>query len=152
MSCTVVAIPYALAWVIGTMVATSSALISEVAEKAEEQRMSQYAKQIAHDCDDVQVITDKHFIEKDFETPFVDNEILKKTLEEHGVRNINENEFTITGQVDNYSLTFQKKSMEEPYSLRITCLSDDNPEEKIEDLNSEYAMNVQEDAYLHILE
>ena len=33
----------------------------------------------------------------------------------------------------------------------ITCLSTDNAEEKVNDLNSEYALNVQEEAYLSIV-
>ena len=121
-------------------------------KKQTEHIMEQYANRISKECDDVQIITDKHFIEKDFETPFVDKDILIKTLEEHGVTNIIENNSTISGQVDNYSLTFKKESEEKPYVLKISCLNNDNPEEKIEDLNSEYSLNVQEDAYLHIIE
>ena len=36
--------------------------------------------------------------------------------------------------------------------LDFKCLKKDNAEEKLDDLNSEYAMNVQEESYLNIIE
>ena len=49
-------------------------------------------------------------------------------------------------------LTFEKPSADKPYNVRISCLEHNNAEEKLNDLNGEYALNVQEDAYLHILD
>ena len=82
----------------------------------------------------------------------MDKEILRKTLEEHGVTNITEWENGMAGDVDNYKLTFEKPSEDKPYNLIISCRENDNAEEKVGDLNSEYAMNVQEDAYMHIID
>ena len=80
MSCTVFAVPYALAWVAGTLItAATSGLKNE----------KQQSFETTNDCEDVHIITEKNFIEKSFETPFMDKEILKKTLEEHGVKTIN---------------------------------------------------------------
>ena len=76
-----------------------------------------------------------------------------KTLEEHGVTDIQENDFgKISGKVDNYNLSFEKQEADKPYFLKISCYESDNAEEKIGDLSSEYALNVQEDAYLNIVE
>ena len=92
------------------------------------------------------------FMEKTFETPFMDRDILLKTLEEHGVKNISKWENGIAGDVDNYKLTFEKPAADKPYNLRISCLENTDAEEKVSDLSGEYAMNVQEDAYLHIID
>lgn len=145
MSCTVLALPYALAWVIGTVATAAAAAAHENQTQTEHFDFSS-------NCEDVHVINEKHFIEKDFETPFVEKELLIKTLEEHGVRNISESDNFVSGQVENYTLNFSRENSESPFDLRISCLTTDNAEEKVSDLGSEYAMNVQEDAYLHIIE
>ena len=89
-------------------------------------------------------------------TAFMDKELLIKTLEEHGVTNITTGEVwetnKISGQIDSYTLTFEKPSDDKPYYLKITCLDSDNPEEKLNDINSEYALNTQEETYLSIVE
>ena len=41
---------------------------------------------------------------------------------------------------------------DKPYFLRISCQNTDNAEEKLGDLSSEYALNVQEEAYLNIVD
>lgn len=144
MSCTVFAVPYALAWVAGTLItAAASGLNNE----------KQQSFETTNDCEDVHIITEKNFIEKSFETPFMDKEILKKTLEEHGVKNINEDGYgKISGVVDNYTLSFEKMEEDKPYFIKINCLVTDNAEEKVKDLESEYTLNVQEEAYLSIID
>ena len=154
MSCTVVAVPYALAWVIGAVAtAAASALENAHNRHMEEEFGNTFDFLNDKNCnDDVHTITAEHFMEKTFETPFMDETILTKTLEEHGVNNIAKWENGISGDVENYKLTFERASSDKPYNLRITCLEQDNAEEKVGDLNGEYALNVQEDAYLHILD
>lgn len=149
MSCTVVAVPWLLYQAIGAVVAasaTASIAFNDLLDKTERQE----------DCEEVQVITAKHFMEKSFETVFMDKETLVKTLEEHGVVNIKYGEAwekdKVTGQIDSYTLSFEKASDDKPYFLTVTCLDTDNAEEKLNDLSSEYALNVQEDAYLSIIE
>jgi hypothetical protein len=149
MSCTVVALPYALMWVVG---AIATAAASTAVENKNEDFFDFEDNNINENCTEDKVITEKHFIEKNFETPFMDKVLLMKTLEEHGVRNIFEWESGISGEVENYKLTFEKPSADKPYNVRISCLEHNNAEEKLNDLNGEYALNVQEDAYLHILD
>lgn len=156
MSCTVLAIPYALAWIISATGVGVGAV--KAIEKIDDLIInnldsSRVSNNIQAPCEDVTVITDRHFIEKSFETAFMDKDILIKTLEEHGVRSISEDEFgKICGAVDNYTLTFEKLEADKPYFLKISCLETDNAEEKLNDLNSEYALNVQEEAYLNIID
>ena len=153
MSCTVIAVPYALMWVVGAIAtAAANAATNSQNETNENLNVLNSIYNESENCLDDHVITDKHFIEKTFETPFMDKSILMKTLKEHGVKNIAEWESGLSGEVDNYKLIFEKTSEDKPYNVRISCLEKDNAEEKVGDLSNEYAMNVQEDAYLHILD
>ena len=152
MSCTVIAVPYALMWVVGAIATAAATAASENKEKNYNPDIFNLTSEENENCHEDHVITEKHFIEKTFETPFMDKEILLKTLTEHGVSNIAEWENGLAGDFDNYKLTFERPSQDSPYNLRISCLEHDNAEEKVGDLNNEYAMNVQEDAYLHILD
>lgn len=150
MSCTVIAVPWLLYQAIGAVVAATA--VNSIAKNAAKS-IDEDGVQNNENCEDVQVITAKHFMEKSFETVFMDQDTLIKTLEEHGVVNINKADFgRITGQVDSYTLSFEKPSENKPYFLTVTCLNTDNAEEKLNDLSSEYALNVQEDAYLSIIE
>lgn len=150
MSCTVVAIPYALAWVVGAIV-TAAATTNTNNDYELSPDVSEILQE-GENCIGDKVITEKHFIEKTFETPFTDKNILLKTLEEHGIKNIAEWETGLSGEVEGYKLIFEKLAADKPYTVRISCSENDNAEEKVGDLNNEYALNVQEDAYLHILD
>ena len=150
MSCTVLALPYALAWVIGAVV---TAAVSNTNEHTTGQNLQRSYVETTPVCSDIpEVITDKYITEKEFETPFTDKEILKKTLEEHGAVDINENDSVVVCRVENYTLTFRKSEEDKPFRLKVACLNTDNAEAKVEDLNSEYALNVQENAYLQIID
>ena len=170
MSCSIVSLPISLAWVIGTLIAegaNQNDIINDINmmndldffSESDSNIVENYNKFITENsenipqpCDDVKIISEKHFIEKSFETPFTDKNLLMKTLEEHGVKNITEEYGKISGQVDNYTLTFEKWEEDKPYSIKISCLNTDNPVEKMEDLNSEYTLNVQEEVYLNIID
>lgn len=144
MSCTVVAVPWLLYQAIGAVIAASA--VTSIASKQEEKTTND------ENCEEVQVITAKHFMEKSFETVFMDKDVLIKTLEEHGVVNIKDEYGKISGQVDSYTLSFEKEAENKPYFVTVTCLNTDNAEEKVGDLSSEYALNVQEEAYLSIID
>ena len=152
MSCTVIAVPYALMWVAGAIAAAAATAAAENNVEDYNPDIFNLVTSESENCSEDHVITEKHFIEKTFETPFMDKNILLKTLEEHGVRDVIEWENGLSGNIDNYKLIFEKEEPDKPYNLRITCLERDNAEEKVGDLNNEYAMNVQEDAYLHIVD
>ncbi len=149
MSCSILAIPYALAWVVGFAV---TAVANSIADNQKSSQNNESKNVYENVCEDVHVITEADLMEKSLETPFMDKEILLKTLEEHGVTNIKEEYGKITGDVDTYSLSFEKMEADKPYFLTISYLSQNNPEEKLNDLSSEYALNVQEESYLSIIE
>lgn len=156
MSCTVLALPYAIAYVIGAFavgaVNVSNHYNREFGMENLDFSESTENINIPQPCEDVQVISDKHFIEKSFETAFMDKEILMKTLEEHGIKSISENLGQISGCIDNYTLTFEKMEADKPYFMRISCTETDNAEEKFADLSNEYALNVQEESYMNIVD
>ena len=151
MSCTVVAVPYALMWIVGAITAATAATTTAAVNNSVDSDIFNLATD-DENCVEDRVITEKHFIEKTFETPFMDDSILIKTLEEHGVSKLEKWENGFSAEVDNYKLIFEKDAADKPYNLRISCLENDNAEEKAADLNGEYALNVQEDAYLHIVD
>ena len=104
------------------------------------------------DCE-VKYITEEKLLENAFETPFMSKEILIKTLEEHGVTNVKEEYIgKITGQLSSYNFTFTRQNENEAYKVVISHFENDNAEEKINDLNDEYNLNVQEESYLSIVE
>lgn len=148
MSVTVVAIPAALSWAINALVVASAVAVSageKIAERKQQKAIDEF-------CEDFHIISEANFLEKSLETPFMDKNILIKTLEEHGVQNIKDEFGKIQGEYDSYSFTFEKNEVDKPYFLIIRYLEKDNIEEKMNDLSSEYALNVQEDAYLGIVE
>lgn len=157
MSCTVIAVPLALHYIIGTIVASTAvgAMALNQVSKTEDfvyenDTVSEVQDDFYKNLQNMQV---KDIVEKEFETAYMDKNILIKTLEEHGVVNIQEEyEGKITGIVDNFNLTFEKPFSDKPYNLKISCREQDCAEEKLNDLNSEYALNVQEDAYLNLIE
>ena len=145
MSCSVISLPFALAWVV------TNVIIAGVAAKKESvENKSDEKTEICFE--DSGIISEKHFIEKSFETPFMDKALLIKTLEEHGANGINETDF---GQIkcfcDHYELIFERTNANKPYYVRIKALDTDDTESKLNDLNSEYAVNVQEASYNSIV-
>lgn len=162
MSCTVVAIPMAVYWIVGAMATTSGVIAANYQLKTEvwgdvSNNVSNKTKlklpNIAEGCDDVYVISDKQFLEKTIETPFVDKELLFKTLEEHGCRNIKENEYgQISCKNGDYTFKFEKSEIDKPYYLNITYTNKDNVDEEFNDISNEYVVNVQESSYNSIIE
>ena len=146
MSCSIEALPILLLYAIGVFKAKSAA--------------NNIRKQILDNpelfAEGAEKVTDSIFdnlIEKEFETPFTDKEVLLKTMEEHGITDIEESyDGKITGKLNAFGFMFEKPSEGLSYHLKITCNQKDNAEEKMNDIASEYALNVQEAAYLSIVE
>ena len=161
MSCTVVAIPFALHYIVGAIFAAATLPVVIASAEAEREvfgdvdikdSVIEDIKLEQRKCEDDVVITEQNFINKTFETPFVDKNILLKTLEEHGFSNIQETEGKITAEYQNYSVQFEKESEEKPYNLLIRYAIEDDVYGKMRDLNEEYSMNVQEESYISIIE
>ena len=151
MSCTVIALPIALVHVIVslTTVAVTAAATSSSIDKHNENFSNDIYDE---NCEGTHTITVNDVVEKVYETPFMDKEILLKTIEEHGIYDIKEEDGKVSGKIDTFNLLFEKPEQDKPYNLKITCNKKDNTDEKVNDISSEYGMNVQEAAYLSIVE
>ena len=158
MSCSVISLPVMLFSIITTVVAESVALSTAQSDyknsaQSREEILDSYNNyKNNQECDDVEIISEANIINKTFETPFMDKKVLLKTIEEHGFSNIQEEFERITCTMGTYALEFEKKSESEPYTVVISCREEDNAEEKVNDISSEYGLNVQEEAYLSIVE
>ena len=91
---------------------------------------------------------------KEYKTVFVNQEVLIKTLEEHGFYNIEINQYNITCEKDFFNLEFYRDNSEqEPYVMKITTdCKEDEIVDLINDINSEYTLNSQEENYIKIKE
>ena len=88
---------------------------------------------------------------KDFDTNIMDKALLLKTLEEHGATNIKEVGDNILCDCEAFHLLFTKQE-NLPYKIRITYNSDYKLDEFVENIGSEYTVNVQEASYNKIKE
>ena len=152
MSCTVVAVPFALAHLLGPIVvaAAAGAISATHANNNIENKIYEMENRFLEEVQHIQMCK---LVEKEFQTAFIDKNILLKTLEEHGVTGINEDlNGNISCNIENFNLNFNRNSEQEAYLLKISCKATDSADNKVEDLNSEYTLNVQEDAYLNLLE
>jgi hypothetical protein len=163
MSVSVVAIPIALSYIVGVFLAGAAVPTILVAKELEYEingdiDSKDYESEkdsfnlAQRECNEHIVINESNFIDKTFETPFVDKKILLKTLEEHGFINIQEIKGKITAEFQNYSVQFEKEAEEKPYRLLIKHAIEDDVYGKVNDLNEEYSMNVQEESYISIIE
>ena len=161
MSVSVVAVPYALAWVIGAAGVAILDGLNNTLFNAEDRSLNHNStnsnfKELDNiyqgECEDVHIINEQKLIDKSFATSFMDKDVLMKTLDEHGITELEDNNGIITGKFERYILTFEKPESEKPYNLTISCVKNFNPQEMVEDLNNEYTMNVQEESYLSIIE
>jgi len=92
---------------------------------------------------------------QEYETTFVSQDVLTKTLQEHGFDNIQLQNNNVICETELFKLEFYKTADEsEPYTLKITSSCDNNEEilTLIEDLSTEYNFNSQNESYNKIKE
>ena len=152
MSCSVVAIPISLLYTVISMAVAGAGISAGLEAKFAKNLSSDNSEYLPEQDLDGYAFSTSSIFEKTFETPFMDKEILLKTMEEHGIEDINETGNVISGKIESFVLQFEKPDENSPYSLKILCNQKDNAEEKFSDIASEYSMNVQEASYLSIVE
>jgi len=92
-------------------------------------------------------------LNQEFETVFMNRELLVKTLKEHGCDHFKENfDDSFSCKVREFNVDLYRKNTDEPYKIKISCAQDVNCNEFLSDLNSEYALNTQEETYIKIKE
>lgn len=92
-------------------------------------------------------------LEQEFETAFMDRELLVKTLKEHGCDSFKENfDDSFSCKIEGFNVDLFRSNQDEPYKIKISCAQDASCDEFLGDLNSEYALNTQEETYIKIKE
>lgn len=88
---------------------------------------------------------------REYETVFMDESILEKTLKEHGIENFTNENGKISCRIGNFTVDFYREE-NRPYLMNISCNHTCNTDELLSDISSEYAQNVQEESYVKIKE
>lgn len=83
-----------------------------------------------------------------YKTMFTDENLLIKTLSEHGMQNIDTVNGKITGNMEGLSFEFEK-GHDDVYEMHITHQRNDDLS-VVEELKSEYELNVQEQSYINV--
>lgn len=158
MSCIVISLPIALAYTTsGVMLMLAKDVLEDTAKN--KQKNSALKAEIQkeygdiYDCNEINIINEQTILEKTFPTPFKDEDLLMKTLKERDAADIKKDEFNkITCRSGKYYFTFERKNEKEPFYITVSCTNYDNPENQISSLKDEYTLNVQEKAYMDIVE
>ena len=101
-----------------------------------------------------------NMISKEYETVFADRNLLLKTLEEHGVEDIHINGDSLTGKMGGFRIDCYREKQTAfdskeaiPFTMKITAeCTEDDITKLINEFNSEYALNTQEENYIKIKE
>ena len=101
-----------------------------------------------------------NIITKEYETVFADRDVLGKTLEEHGVENIMINGDSLTGKMGGFRIDCYRENPTAfdfkeaaPFTMKITAeCSEDEISDLVNEINTEYALNTQEENYIKIKE
>ena len=109
-----------------------------------------YIEQLTEDT--IQEVMD--VICKEYTTTFVSQEVLLKTLQEHGFENIQLQKNNVICETELFKLEFYKTDETESYTLKITssCENDEEISTLIDDLSTEYSFNSQNESYNKITE
>ncbi len=111
------------------------------------ERIKEALKEAHPECKEA----DLEMLSKEYATNFLDADILGKTLKEYGFTDLKVSDLEINCKLQNALVSFVRISKEEPFALRIDSV-EENTDEIANDINSEYALNVQEQTYNKIKE
>ena len=89
---------------------------------------------------------------KEYATQIMDKSTLIKTLVEHGALNITQDYDDVTCDCEEFTLSFIKEAEDKPYKLKVSYNTTDKPDNIIENIAGEYALNAQEISYNTIKE
>lgn len=87
---------------------------------------------------------------KEYDTIYADVNLLVKTLQEHGVKDLQYTDNKVSCRFESFAMDFVRQSEYEAFKMKITQDCNINCENTIAELNSEYAINTQEESYIKI--
>lgn len=97
---------------------------------------------------------DIDLLSKEYETPFMNNELLERTLSEYGFKIEKSSELLVVATIERLFFTFARSDVNSPFLLKIE-FPDDCMEMQAEvaaSLYEEYGGNTQEETYIRIKE
>ena len=151
MSCTVVAMPIALGWwLVGGIIAASTTVAATTPRTVNKNYNYEEIKYLNTNCENEEETIPLE--ETLFKTVFTDKNLLVKTLSEHGGNIQTETDLKIKCVIDNFELNFERTNPEETFNLKIFHRQSETPETEVNNLDSEYKLNVQEQAYMQLVD
>lgn len=156
MSCTIAALPFLLIFaVVSGVVENTGNLDSYTSYEDNGDVKRRLQAEIKQTLVDNQGEVTKEQIEnlcKEYQTVFMDKDILIKTVNEYGLKELEIKGDTISAKVENFNIIFYREDAEKPYMLKVYSSTNCDETNVVNDLNSEYALNVQEETYIKIKE
>ena len=158
MSCTLVLVPVAMgtnviAGLVTSLVASTALSITKNAELTRDTENVKYDLYNYHNNRIADALTENHSPQyqtfcSEYETIFKDEQLLIKTLKEHGVENITTQSDKINGNFENIQFEFEKNN-NGLYVMHIEHKENENLD-IVKELGEEYQLNVQEQSYKNI--
>lgn len=163
MSCTIGAIPFLLIY--GAVAALTSASVMSSSERSSiEDLDSFYSIGIVKNSFETSIkdalkenngeVTPEmiEMICKEYQTVFMDKELLQKTLREYGFGDFVFDNDKIKCELEGFIFSFERENECNPYSLKVSCGQNSDDSVIVADLNNEYGLNTQEETYIKIKE
>lgn len=125
-------------------IAAENAKIDEILKQAQNEQM----KNIHLTKEDMELLS------KEYETPFMDKELLVRTLEEYGLKIKSTENNHIVAEIERVSIIFSREESNLPYRMKINFPDDceQMQSELVKDIYDEYGSNTQEEVYIKIKE
>lgn len=154
MSCTIGAIPFLLIYGAITVLSSTTELSSNYVNDSESVNDSiKDSIKAAIEQNNGEATPEMiEMICKDYQTVFMDKELLLKTLEEYGFDDFSFDNDKIKCSLEGFVLEFERESEKSPYNMKVSCAQGCEESVIVTDLNSEYGLNTQEETYIKIKE
>ena len=152
MSCTISALPFLLIFSALTAAADNSASSRVINNEEIERKMQAHINSVQGEAAEELTPVQLAQLKREYKTVFMDKDVLIKTLKEYGLIDFTQDGETISARVDNFNMIFYRQELTQPYYLRVYSVTSCDEATLINDLNTEYALNVQEETYMKIKE
>lgn len=156
MSVTVVSLPVLLIYgVVAAATSAAGVIDNSIAAKKLQEQNKELHEKLKQSIEENDGCVNEGLLKelcKEYKTVFMDKDVLKKTLEEHGLNMNKADENYLEGLIENFTVTFSRENTSEPYTMKIFCNQEFTDTTMVNDLNTEYAMNVQEETYIKLKE
>lgn len=125
-------------------IAAENAKIDEILKQAQNEQM----KNIHLTKEDMELLS------KEYETPFMDKDLLVRTLEEYGLKIKTTENNLIVAKIERVTINFSREESNLPYRMKINFPDDceQMQSELVKDIYDEYGSNTQEEVYIKIKE